>query len=411
MSKGKKIGKIILKVLLGIVIAVAVIALIIAIVNIITVKSDKNFIKSIDPVQYEAQLQPKLDDDGYYTFTTDENMKVLQLTDVHIGGGMLSSKKDIMAINAVAAMVNEEKPDLVIVTGDIAYPVPFSSGTFNNRNGAVVFADLMEQLGVYWCLAFGNHDTEAYSYYTRADISKVYSNKEKYPHCLYQAGPDDVDGYGNYIIKEKNTVGETIQAYVMIDTHSYVDNDILGILWKYDCTHENQISWYESEIKRLTEENLGKTPKSLMFFHMPVMEMQEAYYEYRDNGFKDTENAKYLFGKAGEKDAVVYSSALNYGLFDKCLELGSTQGMYFGHDHLNNFSISYKGIQMTYGHSIDYLAYIGISKYGLQRGCTVINVHQDGSFDTTQENYYQDKYKSVNQKESVSMEDMYDLSE
>ena len=35
-----------------------------------------------------------------------------------------------MALNAVAAMVTAEKPDLVIVTGDIAYPVPFQAGTF-----------------------------------------------------------------------------------------------------------------------------------------------------------------------------------------------------------------------------------------------------------------------------------------
>lgn len=411
MSKGKKIGKIILKVLLGIVIAIAIIALCTAIINAIAVKSDKNFISSISPVEYDNQLEPAIDDDGYYTFTTDEDMKVMQLTDVHIGAGMLSSKKDIMAINAVAAMVSEEKPDLVVVTGDIAFPVPFIAGTFNNKNGAVIFADLMERLGVYWCLGFGNHDTEAYSYFTREDISKVYSDKEKYPHCLFQAGPEDVDGYGNYIVKEKNTKGDIVQAYIMLDTHSYIDNDVLGVLWKYDCTHENQVKWYEGEIAKLTEQNNGKTPKSLMFFHIPVVEMRDAYYEYRDNGFKDTEDAKYLFGKAGETDAVIYSGEQNNGLFDKCLELGSTQGLFFGHDHLNNFAINYKGIQMTYGHSIDYLAYNGIQKFGAQRGCTIIGVHQDGSFDTTQENYYQDKYESTKQKESVSMEDMYDLEQ
>ena len=73
-------------------------------------------------------------------------------------------------------LTREEKPDLVIVTGDIAFPVPYKAGTLNNLASAKVFAALMEKLGVYWTLAFGNHDTEAYSYYSREDISDFYEN-------------------------------------------------------------------------------------------------------------------------------------------------------------------------------------------------------------------------------------------
>lgn len=68
-------------------------------------------------------------------------------------------------------MIRVEKPDFVVVTGDISYPVPFQAGTFNNKSGAKIFAELMETLGVYWTLAYGNHDTEAYSYYTREQLT------------------------------------------------------------------------------------------------------------------------------------------------------------------------------------------------------------------------------------------------
>lgn len=401
--------KIFLKIILGILIAIGIIAGVIALINTISVKSSKAFINSIDKIEYENQLEPVIDDDGYYTFTTDKDMKVIQLTDVHIGAGFMSTKKDSMAINAVSAMLTEEKPDLVVVTGDISYPVPFQAGTFNNKNSAKLFALLMEKLGVYWCLGFGNHDTEAYSYYTREDIANtIYSDKEAYPHCLFQIGPDEVDGYGNYIIKQKNTKGEINQGFVVVDSHSYTDNDYLGIMWKYDCVHKNQVEWYENEINALTKENNGKTPKTLMFFHIPPKEMQDAYYEYRDNKFNDTENARYLYGKDGEKDAVVYSSSKNNGLFDKCLELGSTQCIFFGHDHLNSFAMDYKGIKMTYGLSVDYLAYPGIAKFGAQRGCTIIDVHPDATIEIKQENYYQDKYKTIKAKEAVSMNDMYE---
>lgn len=47
----------------------------------------------------------------------------------------MSFFKDRRAIDCVVRMVTAEQPDLVAVTGDIAYPVPFQSGTFNNKTG------------------------------------------------------------------------------------------------------------------------------------------------------------------------------------------------------------------------------------------------------------------------------------
>lgn len=70
-------------------------------------------------------------------------------------------------------------------------------------------------------------------------------------------------------------------------------------------------------------------------------------------------------------------------LFDTAVELGSTQAIFFGHDHYNNQSLEYKGIRMTYGYSIDYLAMPGIDKDTEQRGATLITLKKDGSFDIT----------------------------
>lgn len=394
------------KVLLAVVLAIAVIVVAVSVVNRIAYTGNRNFIKeAIQPVSYETQLEPTLED-GIYTFYTDREFKVMQLTDVHLGGGCLSTQKDNMALNAVAAMVTAEKPDLVVTTGDIAYPVPHQAGTINNKSGAVTFAQLMEQLGVYWCNVYGNHDTELYAVHSRKAISdSVYGDKEKYPHCLFQAGPADIDGEGNYVIniKDKNT-GSIIQSLFMLDSHSYVDGDFFGLLWKYDNVHENQVQWYQDTVAALTESNGGVTPKSLAFFHIPMPEMKEAALEYQNNDFNDTENVKYYEGNLGESDMVICSGVYNYGLFDAFQKTGSTQGVFFGHDHLNNISLEYKGIRLTYGFSIDYLAYPEIYKYGLQRGCTVITVKPDSSFDCHHENYYQDKYQSVNTKEEVILD-------
>jgi hypothetical protein len=105
-------------------------------------------INSIEKVG--SNLTPKMDEEtGYWTFTTDNEFKVLQLTDIHIGAGVLSKDNDEMAINAVSTLIRRVKPDLVIVTGDTAYPVPFQAGTFNNLREAELFATLMEKLEVY----------------------------------------------------------------------------------------------------------------------------------------------------------------------------------------------------------------------------------------------------------------------
>lgn len=415
VKKGK--GKTLLKVS-GIIFGVIVlIAAVVALTNFITTNANIKKAESYKKVAYENQLVPEQDENGYWTFTTDKELKVMQLTDVHIGGGFLSSKKDSMAMNAVAAMVTAEKPDLVIVTGDVSYPVPFQTGTFNNLSSARIFGALMDSLGVYWTLGYGNHDTEAYSYYGREALSELYG--ENYDYCIFEKGPDEVDGYGNQIIKVTDSKGIITQALYVLDSHSYVDGDILGIMWKYDNIHENQVQWYKDTIKALNDENneiykkLGKKMKSdiksAAFFHIPLTEQKDAWYEYAENNFADTEDVKFYYGVAGESSKVVYCGIGEDDMFEAMLETGSTKAVFCGHDHYNNFSVEYKGIRLTYGMSVDYLAYPGIYQKGSQRGCTLISFSPDGSFDCTAQSYYQDKYTGIYEKEDVTMQEISNI--
>ena len=412
-TKTKKKGRA-RKVLLGILIAIVAIAALTAVVNVIGNAGNTKKARSFPQVQYDNQLVPEKDAHGNYTFVTDGDLKVLQLTDVHIGGGWMAFKKDAMALNAVAAMVTAEKPDLVIVTGDVGYPVPFQAGTFNNKSSAKIFAELMEQLGVYWTLGFGNHDTELYSYYSREKMAAFYGSGD-YKYCLFQAGPAEIDGSGNQIIVVKNSKGVATQLLYVLDSHSYTGGDYLGIKWLYDNIHQNQIDWYADTLKTYEAENdavyasLGAdkipTLRSCLFFHIPLTEYKDAWYEYIENGQKDTENVKLIYGTAGESKKVVYCGVGDDNLFEEVQELGSTQGIFCGHDHLNNFSLEYKGIRLTYGRSVDYLAYPGIYKIGSQRGCTVITYAPDGSMDVAPESYYQEKYTSFYAKEDVTMQE------
>ena len=146
--------------------------------------------------------------------------------------------------------------------------------------------------------------------------------------------------------------------------------------------------------------------RTTLFFHIPPEEMYEAWNAYAANGYKDTADVKYVYGDAGESGKVVYCPVHPDELIETVLEKGSTKDIFFGHDHKNNMSFNYKGVNLTYGMSVDYLAYPGIYKLGSQRGCTVITFSPDGSVEYHPESYYQDKYTSQYDKELVTMQDV-----
>ena len=134
------------------------------------------------------------------------------------------------------------------------------------------------------------------------------------------------------------------------------------------------------------------TVKTLAFFHIPLVEMADAWNEFEKNNFKDTENFKYTDGIIAEGGRRVYCGYGEDDLFEKMLELGSTKAMFNGHDHINNTTFEYKGIIFSYGYSIDYFAYSGIDKLGSQRGCTMITCKPDTTFTIDKYNYYSDRY-------------------
>ncbi len=362
------------------------------------------YAESFGQIAYdENRLIPTEDADGW-VFNTDRPLKVVQLTDIHIGGGLLSKSFDRKAMNAVAAMLTYEKPDLVVLTGDMVYPVPFQGGTLNNEISTKLLITLLETLGVYYAPLFGNHDTESYSTHTRDQVGDIWSSDEL-EYSLFKKGPEDIDGVGNYIIKVKNSQGIVKNALFCIDSNDYSKDDLLGLGGNYDNIHENQIEWYRTKVNEIHAANTAINPSepmftSLAFFHIPLEEFGIAWEEYKANG-GDTENVKYISGEHREKTC---SSPTSDNFFETVTQLGSTKAIFCGHDHVNNGAVEYKGVKLVYGMSIDYIAYVTpiTNLVGYQRGCTVISV--DGSeIEVSLENYYQDKYESKYCKETVVM--------
>ena len=397
-------------------IAVMLIWLIFAVANAIYRGNMKKYIDNYGKVEYENQITPNLDERGNYYFTTDGDFKVMQLTDVHIGGGFLFSGGDKKAIHAVASMIEVEKPDLVIVTGDISYTVPWC-GTLNNATAHGFFKRLMENLGVYWTVTFGNHDSEKYNLHDRAAVAEMYSDPTL-KYCLFSAGPEDIFGECNHVINIKDSQGLVTSSFIMIDSNAYTDKDVFGLGWDYDNVHEDQIAWYRENIEYYTEENRRILVKSLgegidpsafkvnpvtsyIYMHIPPEEMKTAYNEAVKGDISDTEK----YGIVGEDGQVVYCSAYPDNFFETVVELGSTKGIFFGHDHLNSLHLTYKGVLLSYGCSIDYSAYAGSTGY--QRGCTLLTLKKNGYTELRHSNYYSGLYDNLNDKVDMTLPEMY----
>lgn len=294
--------------------------------------------------------------------------RILQLTDVHIGAGIFCRRRDKMALAAVEKIVKAANADFIVVTGDIAYPLPIFSGTNNNMRASRKFAELMTKLAVPWTFVFGNHDAESFSKATKDELAAYYMSQ---PNCYFEKG-ERMTGCGNYCIRLENADGSLNNLLMFIDSNAYLTNSFFS---GFDVIHDDQIEWYKRTVEKHSA--AGVAP-SLAFFHIPPKEFKDAWEKcYRGN----TDEVTYHLGFVQEKDNYFgYPKTVEGKFFSEMVKLGSCKGMFMGHDHLNTLSLTYKGIRLTYGMSIDYLAYYKIYKKHTQRGGTIIDINDDASF-------------------------------
>lgn len=267
----------------------------------------------------------------------------------------------------------------------------------------------MEKLGVYWTFVFGNHDAEPPCPYTKQDISDLIK-EQNYTYCLFQEGPSEIEGMGNHFITVKNTQGLITHTFFMFDSLSYDEDG------GYQNITQGQIDWYSNIVSANINANqllltsidpslltqdiaIYQNPNSLMFFHIPLREYEIAWDKYALEG--NSLDVNYKYGVMNGPLKPVNCGDGEDELFETALLLGSTTGIFVGHDHLNNFQIEYKGIRLTYGMSIDYTAFTGIHRQGSQRGCTLISLKLDGTWNSENSNYYQKKYESPGRNETI----------
>ncbi len=292
----------------------------------------------------------------------DGSFRVVVFSDIHFyGAGELSTSDTLKYINNI---VDKEEPDLVLFAGDNWWGLN-SAESF--RSYVAVLVEHIEEKQIPWAHVYGNHDDEINygGYYRSIHQSEQQKICEEFEYCVSKWGDETLSGVGNYVLPVLSYDGTKIAFNIWgLDSGSYaytfdqgnvtdsfelngetVKNTFYG---KYEGIRENQVEWYVETSKLLEEYNGEKIP-AMMYFHIPLQETYTAWKLaslYGKNGYK---NQKYgdmeVIGTKGEG---VCAPTTNAGLFDKVIERGDVKLITYGHDHVSDFSVVYRGVNLCY---------------------------------------------------------------
>lgn len=315
---------------------------------------------NIEAVDYTTQYEKATATTNAKVYSNGDSAKILHITDTHIVASILTTALDRLAVNAIADLVHTNQPDLVVITGDIVYP-QLILGNLNSKISITAFGTLMNKLNVPFAVTLGNHDAEGnWDGKTQGDYYSSIDNS------LFSNGPDDVDGVGNYVVEVYTPQDNQYQfscGLIMLDSHRYVE----GTIRIYDYVHDNQVDWYQQQIDNL-KSAYGNDAKSIVYVHIPPYEQKLASQLY----LAADPSVELITGTY--KKSPASSKRTDGKLFDKVVELQSTKAIFVGHDHVNNHIITYRGVTMGYGMSIDYVAFPFIALTKQYRGGTLVKI-------------------------------------
>lgn len=252
-------------------------------------------------------------------FNADGKFKIVQFTDIHWIYD--DSRSDVAAEN-MRYILDAEKPDLVVYTGDLVFAKP-AKPAYDKALEPVI------ERGLPFAVILGNHDIEY-------DLTgeEILQHLQSKPGNLTST-VEGVAGVTNYALTIKNRVGDHEAAVLyFFDTHSMSADKTIsdGYAW----VERDQIEWYRNESNRHTALNGGSQLPSLAFIHIPLPEYQEA--AVNPNTFL-----------VGTRKEAVCCPEINTGLFSQMLMQHDVMGVFAGHDHVNDYITEWKKIALAYG--------------------------------------------------------------
>ena len=271
-----------------------------------------NFLSFLFVIQVSAGPNTNL------KFNGNGEFKIVQFTDTHID---LIKGANLEVYNIIKEVLSVEKPDLVLLTGDI---VTQDNPQQAYRNLAQIFDDKH----IPWAMVFGNHDSE--SNFSRKQLAEFLYGL---PMCVNN-DVRTIQGNSNFVMPVTGKDKKAEALLYCLDSNTY--STLKPVVDGYGWFNFSQVEWYRNTSTIYTQANNGKPIPALAFFHIPLPEYTQAW-----NG----KSAKVI----GVKNEDECSQAINTGMFAAMVMGGDVMGTFVGHDHINDYIGVYCGIALAYG--------------------------------------------------------------
>lgn len=304
-------------------------------------------------------------------FNEEGKFKILQISDLQDNVLFRDMSKDFLNY-----LLDTEKPDLVVLTGDNIGPGTSKTGDLMYLT-IHEFMSIFEEKGVKVASVFGNHDGEdnAYGKDEQIELYKRYS-------CYVGSDTPELSGSGTYNLPVLSSKSDkTVFNLWFFDSGERNDENDLG---GYGCVHKDQIEWYIETEKALTKENGGAPVPSLAFQHIIVPEVFDVLTKvenpkdkkYEGEFLADRNGEYYAFPEEYANEDTYFSETpcppmYTNGQADAFVENGKVLGVAVGHDHKNSFIIPYKGLDIIQSPASSF------GSYGdMNRGARVITLDE-----------------------------------
>ena len=304
-------------------------------------------------------------------FNVDRDIRILQITDmqpVDPSQQRFDGRLDYYPFNTVFTdemkwkgefyyidkAIKDNKPDLILVTGDIVY------GEFDdNGSNLIEFCKVMDSYKIPWAPIFGNHDNESI-----LGVTWQCEQFLKSEYCLFNR--NELTGNGNYNIGIFNK-NELIRVIYMMDSNGVFQGRKYYYLDDYPLYNVNerieqnsglfpdQREYIYSTSKMIDEINKDSVKKTLCTHIPPDFVNHFAFIKgYQSSEANDNKDFFDLGGTYlkdnkdfGDKKEVL-GGFNSTGLYEKLKE-HNFDTLLVGHYHINTLSIDCDGIRVSYG--------------------------------------------------------------
>ena len=302
--------------------------------------------------------------------------RILILADIHAAEPELE-----WTLKHIQGAIDKSAPDLIVLLGDNV------TGNFPEvtvgkvRDAVYKIGSLLQRNNVPFTLVFGNHDHEGlalFGFDERSAKNFIIDEFKKFSCCLAEKG-EEMTGVGNYNIPILSSDENNVKFNLwFMDSNPYASQEEGG---GYGYVHCDQIKWYEETGEKLKEENGGKNVPSFLFQHVIVPECYEMFNadtKWSIGAVKGHGRFSDRFYTVNEK--FISSGNLREGpcppdvkseQFNSWLKRGDIVAAFFGHDHINDFSGTYKGID------IHQVPSTGFYSYGNTQGSRTVTLYED----------------------------------